>query len=190
MKHLIFVTALLVPGLLSAQDSCASHEAAAGHERTGHEHIMGAAMVNEPGQGAFAAIGEVVSALASNPETDWSRVNIDALRGHLVDMDMVVTHAQVASEATDLGMRFMVSGEGGVAASIQRMVVAHARVMEGAEGWSYQVEETETGAILGVSVPELDKARLNALGFFGILTAGMHHQEHHWMMANGMNPHH
>ena len=28
-----------------------------------------------------------------------------------------------------------------------------------------------------------------ALGFFGVLTLGMHHQMHHLMLARGMNPH-
>ena len=150
---------------------------------------MGQIPATEPGQGAFAAIGEIVAALEADPNTDWSKVNIDALRAHLVDMDMVVTWAKVETEPTDFGARFVVSGDDKVAGSIQRMVVAHAGVMEGVDGWSYMAEPTDTGAVLEVTVPEADMAKLNALGFFGILTSGMHHQRHHWMMATGMNPH-
>jgi len=36
-----------------------------------------------------------------------------------------------------------------------------------------------------VIVPEADLARLEGLGFYGLLAAGMHHQPHHWMMATG-----
>src|SRR6516165_7172350 len=38
------------------------------------------------GQDAFGAIQEVVQILEADPTTDWSKVNIDALRQHLVDM--------------------------------------------------------------------------------------------------------
>jgi hypothetical protein len=31
--------------------------------------------------------------------------------------------------------------------------------------------------------------KLQALGFIGFMTLGMHHQEHHWMLANGKSPH-
>jgi hypothetical protein len=27
------------------------------------------------------------------------------------------------------------------------------------------------------------------LGFIGVLTRGMHHQQHHWMIATGMGTH-
>lgn len=185
MKYWVITAVLACATPLAAQESGTDHEMPAGHE-----HRMGAAPVAEPGQGAFAAIGEIISALDADPETDWSRVDIDALRVHLVDMDLVVTHAQVTREEADFGMRFVVTGDGAVVGSIQRMVVAHASVMEGVEGWSYMAQATQTGAILEVSVPELEHARLRAIGFFGILTSGMHHQSHHWMMATGDNPHH
>jgi hypothetical protein len=31
--------------------------------------------------------------------------------------------------------------------------------------------------------------RLKALGFIGLMTLGMHHQEHHLMIASGRGPH-
>ena len=42
--------------------------------------------VTMPGQDAFGAIQEIVQILQSDPKTDWSKVNIDALRQHLIDM--------------------------------------------------------------------------------------------------------
>ncbi|WP_280955336.1 hypothetical protein [Cohaesibacter haloalkalitolerans] len=34
---------------------------------------------------------------------------------------------------------------------------------------------------------ELEK--IKALGFYGVMTIGAHHQMHHLMMATGINPH-
>ena len=48
------------------------------------------------------------------PKTDWSKVNIDALRQHLVDMNSVTLAANVKNEPIDGGMRFDVTGEGPV----------------------------------------------------------------------------
>ncbi|MCC2098329.1 MAG: hypothetical protein KDJ29_15640, partial [Hyphomicrobiales bacterium] len=41
----------------------------------------------QPGQSAFAAIQEIVEILEADRSTDWSKVNIPALRQHLIDMD-------------------------------------------------------------------------------------------------------
>ena len=38
----------------------------------------------EAGESAFAAIQEIVALLNADPKTDWSKVDIDALRQHLV----------------------------------------------------------------------------------------------------------
>jgi len=175
-------------GPFFAQNTGVIQEMSSGHEH--NMHMMGAAPVSELGQGAFAAIGEIVTALEADPHPDWLNVNIDALRDHLVDMNLVVIEADVVTSPTDFGQRFEISGEGDVVGSIQRMVVAHSSVMEGIAGWSYISEATDSGAVLEVTVPEADMARLKAIGFFGILTSGMHHQSHHWMMATGSNPHH
>ncbi len=91
--------------------------------------------VFEPGQSAFGAIQEIVDALQSDPETDWSRVDIDALRSHLVDMDNVIMRAQVATLTIARGAEFLVtSSDPSVRASIQAMVTAHAATMNGSGG--------------------------------------------------------
>ena len=63
-------------------------------QRMQHEQMMrgqqlAGAVATQPGQGAFAAIQEIVEILAADPKTDWSKVNIDALRQHLIDMNNV-----------------------------------------------------------------------------------------------------
>src|SRR5574342_315696 len=42
-----------------------------------------------PGQDAFGAIAEVVRLLEADPDTDWSRVDLERLRQHLIDMNEV-----------------------------------------------------------------------------------------------------
>lgn len=143
----------------------------------------------EPGQAAFAAIQEIVVLLESDAKTDWSKVNIDALRKHLVDMDEVTLHAKTVSQPVAGGMTFTVTGEGPVVDSIRRMVMAHAATMNGVNGWQYAAAEIPGGATMTVTVPARDQDMLHGLGFFGVLTIGMHHQEHHLMIALGEHPH-
>jgi hypothetical protein len=55
-----------------------------------HEQIAKDCPVGLPassGQDAFGAISEIVRMLKANPRTDWSRVNIEALRQHLIDIE-------------------------------------------------------------------------------------------------------
>lgn len=162
----------------------------AAEQSAAHDHAMqdSAPALREGGQSAFAAIQEITAALMANPETDWSRVDIEALRRHLVDMDNVTLRAEVASEEIHGGARFTVtSSDPAVIASIRAMVVAHVATMNGVEGWTMQAEEVANGAIMTVTGG--DSARIRGLGFIGLMTVGMHHQTHHLALASGQNPH-
>ncbi len=142
----------------------------------------------EVGEGAFAAIQEIVTLLNADPKTDWSKVDIDALRQHLVDMNNVTLKANVTSAPIDAGVRFEVTGEGPVRESIRRMVLTHAATMNGVDGWMFEAKAIEGGASLDVHAPPRDVDKVKGLGFFGIMTLGMHHQTHHLMIARGMKP--
>ena len=148
-----------------------------------------AAAPTQTGQAAFAAIQEIVGILEADPNTDWSKVDIDALRQHLIDMDHVTLFAHVNNVALDDGFRFEATGAGAVRDSIRRMLAAHAATMNGETGWRYEAAEIENGASLTVHAPAADKAKLHGLGLFGVLTLGMHHQMHHLMIARGQDPH-
>ena len=188
MKQFLLMTALLAAGsgVLSAQPrdhSKMKHGAGQPIETT-------TGLPTEPGQSAFAAIQEIVALLEVDPSTDWSKVSIEALRQHLIDMSNVTLGAQVEASASGDAMRFTVSGEGRVRDSIQRMVKAHADTMQGIDGWGFAAELTEAGAILSVTPPDkAAAARLSGLGFIGVMARGMHHQEHHFMIAKGLGPH-
>ena len=148
------------------------------------------AMPAEAGQSAFAAIQEIVTILRSDPQTDWFKVDIEALRQHLIDMNNVTLQAKVEAREDAGRMRFVVTGDGPVGDSIRRMVLAHAATMNGVEGWQFTAESTANGADLMVTPPDAaHMAELRGLGFIGVLASGMHHQMHHLMIARGQSPH-
>jgi len=130
MIRALTVLAWLVPSIALAQS--APVRGGATHQMM-HHHPAGASVPTQPGQAAFAAIQEIVGMLEADPQTDWSKVNIEALRQHLIDMNNVTLEAKVTSEPVDGGMRFDVTGEGPVRDSIRRMVMAHAATMNGVD---------------------------------------------------------
>jgi hypothetical protein len=159
--------------------------------QTMHHHAMmeagdgGPITPTQGGQGAFAAIQEIVAILEADPKTDWSKVDIEALRQHLIDMDAGTLRSESKTEPVDGGVRFVVTGAGPVRDSIRRMIFAHAATMNGVGGWRMSAAEIDDGATLTVLAPPKDATKLKALGFIGVLTLGMHHQMHHLMIAKG-----
>jgi hypothetical protein len=144
----------------------------------------------EAGQAAFTAIQEIVALLENDPTTDWSKVNIEVLRQHLIDMDNVTMSARVDVQEDDGSIRFMVSGTGSAIGSIRRMVAAHASTMDGKNGYRFSSTDIAEGAVLTVTPDDPSGiAKLRALSFIGVMAQGMHHQMHHLMLANGQSPH-
>jgi hypothetical protein len=137
------------------------------------------------GQDAFGTIQEIVQILQSDLKTDWSKVNIDALRQHLIDMNEVTLHATAAQRVTDNGIEITVTGEGRTLEAIKRMVPAHINELHEI-GWNAKSEDLPNGVKLTVLASEAQPlTKLKALGFMGIMVQGAHHQPHHLMMATG-----
>jgi len=138
-----------------------------------------------PGQDAFGTIQEVVQILQADPATDWSKVNIGALRQHLIDMNEVTLHAAAAERMFDNGIEITVTGEGRTLEAIKRMVPAHVSELREI-GWNAKSDELPNGIKLTVMTSEAQLlTKLKALGFMGIMVQGSHHQPHHLMMAKG-----
>ncbi|MBR0970434.1 MULTISPECIES: hypothetical protein [Bradyrhizobium] len=136
-----------------------------------------------PGQEAFGTIQEVVSILDADPTTDWSKVNISALREHLIDMDEVTMRATAAQRNLDDGVEIAVTGEGRTLDAIKRMVPAHTHELSQL-GWNAKTEDLPNGVKLIVTSTDARQVvKLKALGFMGIMVQGAHHQRHHLMMA-------
>src|SRR5579862_5251718 len=85
----------------------------------------GAALPAVPAQAAYAALGEVVRMLKADPNTDWSKVNLEALRQHFMDMDEVVLLADVTQVNVPGGLAMTITGTGRTAAAIKRMLQSH-----------------------------------------------------------------
>jgi predicted RNA binding protein YcfA (HicA-like mRNA interferase family) len=190
-RHCLSLALLLIVGaaaiiaasvLVFAQDR--SHT---DHAR--HVHGGEATVPTMPGQEAFGTIQEIVRILEADPGTDWSKVNIGALREHLIDMDEVTMRARVVERAHADGLEITVTGEGRTRAAIKRMIPAHAHELP-ALGWSAGTEERPDGVKLMVTSSDgRQVVKIKALGFMGIMVQGAHHQVHHLMMARGRLSH-
>ena len=171
----------ILPLVATAQTA---HHGTAGH--AGQPTGTNAALPTLPGQDAFGAIQEIVAILAADPATDWSRVDLAALREHLIDMNEVTLHAVARPRDIEGGVAIEVTGTGRTRAAIRRMIPAHAAELSASSQWLATGEATASGARLTVtSRDEAEVVRIRALGFIGIMATGAHHQPHHLAIARG-----
>ncbi len=177
------------PAATSSHASCPFHSS---HEGGDDGATPGSplAVPSSSGQSAFAAIGEIASMLEGDPATDWSRVDLDRLREHLIDMNRVMVMAEIDKRNIPGGFEAAITGDPRTALAAQRMLSAHGQMMKGHRGWSIAVEKLTDGARLQVTAKDPQETQhLRALGFAGFLAAGNHHGPHHWAMATGGDPH-
>jgi hypothetical protein len=148
-----------------------------------------AAVPSAPGQDAFSAIAEIVRLLDADPQTDWSQVDLERLRQHLIDMNEVVLRAEVKSSSVRGGIVMDVTGTGRTESAIRAMVAPHAVELDQLPGLAAKAEAIPGGVRLTVTARDTEDpkavARVRGLGFIGLLTLGAHHQPHHLAMARG-----
>jgi hypothetical protein len=155
----------------------------------GHQAEM-SGRLTLPGQDAFGAIQEIVRILEADPDTDWSKVDLEALRQHLIDMNDVTLKANAVSKRIDGGLEIVISGAGPTVGAIHRMVPAHAQEINGQHGWRVTATSLPDGALLTVTSSDPKEVQhIRGLGFIGILVTGADHQPHHLMMAKGTFQH-
>ncbi|VVS96560.1 conserved exported hypothetical protein [Roseovarius sp. EC-HK134] len=135
MKVLYLPCLILTWTLATASTTSAQHS---DHQNHGSMHST-TTMPTEPGDASFAAISEIVKILAQDPDTDWERVDIDALRVHLVDMTQLILGASVETEEIPNGLRMTISQSGRPGEAASRMVPAHGPVLASETGWSSTV---------------------------------------------------
>ena len=179
MKPIFILAAAVVAAPATSRSQEHVHQPGMTHEQQ--------AVTGQAGQAAFAAIAEVVALLMADSTTDWSKVNIEALRQHLVDMDAVTLRSVARTEPVAGGARFIVTGEGRTVDAIRRMASAHAGTLEAP--LTAVFEERPNGAALTVTSSERGgEAKIRGLGFIGLLTVGAHHAAHHVTIARGQMP--
>lgn len=181
----------LGPDAASAQQH--QHDPAM-HGQATHDSAAAGSTPVEMGQSAFAALAEIIAMLEADPQTDWSKVDIEALRAHLVDMNEVTLYAQVEMREIEGGAEFTVSGPARTQAALHRMIPAHAVAMAGDPRTAWDFGPAADGGMrvtLTVKDPadEVGVQQIRALGFVGMLVRGMHHGPHHLAIARGENPH-
>ena len=185
-----------MPGKGGAMPDMMQHDGKMGDMMQQHQQMMAHMQQmhgNAPrmaGQDAFGAIQEVVRTLEADPKIDWSKVDLEALRQHLIEMNDVTLQANAASKPIDGGLEIAVTGTGRTLAAIQRMIPAHAAEINGLNGWSAKTQPLGNGVVLIVTATDPKEVQhIRGLGFIGILVSGPHHQLHHFAMAKGEFPH-
>jgi len=144
------------------------------------------------GNYAFWTIQEAIEKLDADPDTDWSKVNLEALRQHLVDMQNFTLNVNVLSQhPISNGMQAVIHPVNkDAAASLQRVLAAHPAQLRQETGWEMTVSKQKGNYVISVVTKDpAQVARINGLGYIGVMAVGAHHQVHHWAMAKGLNPH-
>lgn len=163
------------------------------HEHQHHSADASPTPLTAPGSDAFATIQEAVQKLRADPNTDWSRVNLEALRQHLVDMNNFTFNVEVIEQTPiDGGLQFTVKPTtSGASASLDRLFSAHPAILKQEFGWDMSAEKVKDGAYITrvSSSKSEDAVKIRGLGYIGIVALGKHHQEHHWQMATGGDLH-
>jgi hypothetical protein len=157
----------------------------------GHNTAPTQVVLTESGTDPFATLQEVIAALESNTRTNWEKVNIEALRLHLVEMQDMTINVDVKQQHIDNGFQAVVSPTTSNAVkSLTRVLSGHPAQMKAETGWDMQVQINNSVFTLTVTTDNAkDVAKIRGLGYIGVMAYGNHHQPHHWAMASGDNPH-
>ncbi len=171
-KFIIVLIVSFLPGFVAAQ----------------HQHNAANSPLSMPGNEIFGTIQEVVQKLENDPDTDWLKVNLEALRQHLLDMKAFTEEVKVISQKPiENGMEIKVKPETERAVgALKRLFQMHPIMLKAEKGWDMVTSRDTDQYILRITTnnnSEIEKIR--ALGYIGILAEGAHHQKHHWMIATG-----
>src|SRR5581483_11935545 len=141
-------------GTVVAQSVFAQHPA--------HRHGPPGSAPIMPGHDTFGAIAEIVRILEADPATDWSTVDIERLRQHLIDMNEVMLRSAVTQAPVPGGLAMDITGAGRTEQAIRAMVVPHAAELDRMGAWSARTEIIAGGVRLIVVAKRPDDATLVA----------------------------
>ncbi|MCF7805330.1 MAG: hypothetical protein K9N46_09185 [Candidatus Marinimicrobia bacterium] len=84
-----------------------------------------------PGNAVFGTIQEVIRELEADPNTDWSQVDLEALRQHLIDMHHFTINVEMLSKSNiDTGMKIIIAPTVPAAKqSLERVLDAHTHML-------------------------------------------------------------
>lgn len=186
LKVIIFCALFIHGTAVCAADE---HAAMLNHE---HKTETSERILTEVGNDVFGTIQEVIAKLNSDPHTDWNRVNLEALRQHLRDMNEMTLNVDLVSQKPIKGgLQFTVRPTTDSADSaLERVFKAHPAQLKHDSGWVMKVVKNNSQyTIITTSDDPKDTAKIRGLGYIGLMAYGAHHQRHHWLMATGNDPH-
>tara|TARA_R110000868_G_scaffold408293_3_gene690943 strand:+ start:6786 stop:7334 length:549 start_codon:yes stop_codon:yes gene_type:complete len=149
--------------------------------------------LTESGNDIFGAIQQVIKQLEENPNTDWSQVDLEALRQHLLDMKAFTEEVDVLSETPiDKGIEIHVKPQSDQAIkALTNVLSMHPSMLKSEQGWDMNAIQKDEYWVITCTTEKVDEVdKVRGLGYIGLLAAGAHHQLHHWMVATnhmGMN---
>ena len=153
-----------------------------------HDMHQNSTPLTEPGNDIFGTIQEVVQKLEANPDTDWSQVNLEALRQHLLDMKAFTEEVEILSkDQIEKGIEITVHPQSEKAVqALKKLFNMHPEMIKKEKGWDMNAEQDGNNWIITcTTINESEIQKIRALGYIGLLTEGAHHQLHHWMIATG-----
>jgi hypothetical protein len=149
--------------------------------------------LTQVGESAFAAIQEAIHALEADPDTDWTKVDMEGLRQHLIDMNHMTFDVDVLKkENVDNGVAVEIKATSPAAAqTLQRVFSMHPTHLKMETGWTMDVQDQGSGQYrLVTTTPKPEEvAKIRGLGYIGLMAYGSHHLPHHWMIVRGTSPH-
>jgi hypothetical protein len=187
MRTLLATSALAVTALTSIVATAPAQSAG---EMDHARHMSASANSAIPaGQDAYATMAAIVRMLEADSTTDWSKVNIEALRQHLVVMNDVTLNARSRQSTVPGGASMDVTGDGRVTESIRMMLRNHSTMLVKEGPYRATVTDIPGGVRWVVTAADpgdtRTTARIRGLGFGGLLTLGDHHTPHHLALARG-----
>jgi len=100
--------------------------------------------LTESGTDPFATLQEVIAELEINPDTNWEKVNIEALRLHLIEMQDMTINVDVKQQYINNGFQAVVTPTTNRAIkSLARVLSGHPAQMKAETGWDMQVSNND-----------------------------------------------
>lgn len=184
---------LILPAItVNAAGTHSGHSAGSGGHDHHMHHMQEKAPLESPGNAVFGAIREVIEKLEADPATDWSKVDLEGLRRHLVDMLNFTVNVDVpVQKPIEKGFEAVVKPTTPDALeSLKRVFAAHPSQLKHETNWDMTAVRKDDSFVVTVTTEKPEEvAKVRGLGYIGVMAIGSHHFYHHWMMATGQHPH-
>ena len=183
LKIVLMAAIIMVPIFTLAQ-----HQHQSAKEMQKGSAMQNSSPLTMPGNEILGTIQEVVQKLEADPNTDWSKVNLEALRQHLLDMKAFTEEVSVISQKPiENGIIIQVKPETERAiGALIRLFKMHPAMLKMEKGWDMITKQDNNQWTISVTTRDSSEVEeIRALGYIGLLAEGAHHQLHHWMIATG-----